>query len=375
MTSRERMIAALEGREIDQIPVAPYFWGAEYVWKLLGRPIWEVLHGEGDVRLAVLEALDERHGCDWVIPLHSSSGLLAGKTMTREDSAHAYFTEDATGGEWVFHKQGHWLVPAGEAGGVRVSNEGAGVEPPRSRTEADEWLKRRCPRLDSEPPRREPNRKLRERFPDRFLCSSMNAPFAGFAYTLGFEPALVLLHEDPSLCAYIIERMISNVPARCRDVAADGFDGGMMCDSWASADIMSPETYANWVAPLHKLVSDELHNAGLKSIMYNTGDILPLLDAVASLGYDAISPEERIKGVELDIAQMRKRLGPNVCLFGNFDSYLLLRGDRQAIRDEVRRQIRDAGPRSFVMGTGSPVCDSTDPDVIDFWIDEIRSPN
>lgn len=105
------MLAALEGRPVDRIPIAPYFWGAEYVWKIMDRPIWEVLHGEGDITTQVLEALDDRHGLDWVIPLHWSSQQLRGKTFVREDRAHAYFTEDATGEEYVFHKEGHWLAP------------------------------------------------------------------------------------------------------------------------------------------------------------------------------------------------------------------------------------------------------------------------
>jgi len=372
LTSRERVLAALEGRPVDHIPVAPYFWGAEYTWKLTGKPIWEVLHGPGDMGFEVLEALDRRHGCDWVIPLHGSSGALQGKTLAREDFAHVYFTDDATGEEWVFHKEGHWLVRADEVETTRANNQGADVEPPGTRAEADDWLKQHCAYAFQDPRPHAPNPRLRERFPDRFLCKAMVAPFAGFAYTLGFEPALMLLHSDPGLCAYIIETMISNVPHVCRCAAADGFDGGMMCDSWASADIMSPETYANWIAPLHKLVSDELHRVGLKSIMYNTGNILPLLDATVAQGYDAISPEERIKGVEMDIGEIRTAVGPDRCLFGNFDSYLLAQGNREAIRAEVRRQIASAGPRSFVMGTGSPVCDATEPEVLDFWLAEIR---
>jgi uroporphyrinogen-III decarboxylase len=77
--------------------------------------------------------------------------------------------------------------------------------------------------------------------------------------------------------------------------------------------------------------------------------------------------------VELDIEDIRRQLGPDQCLFGNFDSYLLLRGERTGIRREVRRQIEAAGPRAFIMGTGSPICDGTDPEVIDFWIDEVRT--
>jgi uroporphyrinogen-III decarboxylase len=373
MTSRERMIAALEGREVDRIPVAPYFWGAEYSWKLVGKPIWEVLHGDGDMTLAVLEALDERHGCDWVIPLHGSSRALRGKTYSREDHSRVYFTEDSTGDEWVFHKEGHWLVRAEEVGEARGDNLGAGTEPPRGKAEADDWLKRHFGHLEAPPPPHEPNRRLRERFPDRFLCSSVIAPFAGLAYVLGFEPTLMLLHDDPGLCAYLIERTMAHVPVHCANLATDGFDAGLMVDSWASADIMSPRTYRDWIAPLHKLVSDELHRAGLKSVMYNTGNVLPMLDTIAGLGYDAISVEERIKGIEMDIGEIRRAVGPDQCLFGNFDAYLLLAGERDAISREARRQIDSAGPGAFVMGTGSPVCDATEPDVIDYWIGEIRA--
>lgn len=372
MNSRDRMLAALEGRAVDQIPVAPYFWGAEYCWKLVGKPIWEVLHGEGDMRSAVLDALDQRHGCDWVIPLHASSGALKGKSYSREDYSHVYFTDDTIGEEWVFHKEGHWLVRAEELGQARLDNTGANVEPPGSRAEADEWLERHFPLPDSVTGQHTPNRALRERFPERFLCASMAAPFAGLTYVLGFEPVLFLLHDDPALCAYMMERTLAGMPEHCKRLAADGFDGGMMCDSWASADIMAPQVYADWVAPLHKSVSDALHAAGLKSIIYNTGNVMPLVGTIAQLGFDAISVEERIKGVEMDIGQIRRQVGPDQCLFGNFDAYLLLAGDREKIRSGVRRQVSEAGPRAFVMGTGSPVCDATNPDVIALWISETR---
>ena len=57
MTSRERMLAAMDGATPDRTPVAPYFWGGEYSWRLTGRPLWQVLHGTGDMRLELLEAI------------------------------------------------------------------------------------------------------------------------------------------------------------------------------------------------------------------------------------------------------------------------------------------------------------------------------
>ena len=374
MTSRERMIAAMEGRPVDMVPVAPYFWGAEYAWKLMGLTIWELILGSRSNGMELQEALMRRHDCDWLLPLHNGSGWLEGKEVIREESDKVFFRDTASGKEYIFHMEGHWLVESGQEDDARIDNEGTNVDPPANRAEADDWLKRNAPHLDS--PRGEivPNLETLERFPDRFYCRCMHPPFASLAYSLGFEPTLVMLHENPSLCAYMAERLMGDTKWACMRAAADGCDGGLMVDSYASADIMSPKTYADWVAPLHKITSDELHKAGLKSVMYNTGNMLPLLDTVRGLGYDAVSIEERIKGVDMDIEEVRRMIGPDVCLFANFDAYLLLNGNREKIAAEVRRQI-NAGmvDRSrLIMGTGSPICDGTDPDVLDFWISETR---
>jgi hypothetical protein len=41
----------------------------------------------------------------------------------------------------------------------------------------------------------------------------------------------------------------------------------------------------------------------------------------------------------------------------------------ESISDELHR----AGPWSLVMGVGSPICDGTDPDTFDFWLNEART--
>ncbi len=192
-------------------------------------------------------------------------------------------------------------------------------------------------------------------------------------YSLGLETALIMMVEAPRVAAYMLERFMAGVPRHARELAAAGYDAGFVVDSYASADIISPKTYADWIAPIHRAHAQAIRQAGLKSVFYNTGNIMPLLPAIKTLGFDALSFEERCKGIEMDIAAMRKEVGPDQCLFANFDSYLLLRGDREAISCEVRRQVSSAGrDGAFIMGTGSPVCDATDPDAIDCWIAETR---
>jgi len=375
------MLAAFDGKPVDVLPTAPFFCGAEYVWKLVGKPIWEVQYGDADTLRAVLDALDRRHGCDWIVPCDwIVSSELRGKTLSREDPNHVYFTDDQTGEEFFYHKQGHWLAASRDFAKWKVASREPKVEPstpdvrpPANKAEADDWLARKFPPLFAPPIPHVVRRDWRERFPDRFLCGTAPNPFASLAFTLGLEQTLFMLIDNPSLAVYLIEKSLTHFPAACAGMALDGFDGAMMTDSWASADIMSPEIYSNWIAPMHRRVSDELHRAGLRSVMYNTGNVLPMLKTLGTLGFDGLQFEERIKGVEMDIAALRQGVGADVCLFANFDSYLLLRGDRAAIRDEVRRHVRDAGPWSLVMGAGSPICDGTDPDTIDFWLNEARS--
>lgn len=372
MTSRERMLAAMDGATPDRTPVAPYFWGGEYSWRLTGRPLWQVLHGTGDMRLELLEAIDARHAPDWVLPTHVSSGQLAGLTWHDETTCHVRFL-DADGQPYLYHKQGHWLMPEADVPQARLSYQAAEVEPPETREQADEWLHTHMPHLDAsmgpEPPA---DRTLRERFPDRLLCCVATPPFASLAYTLGFEPTLALLHSAPSVCAYMIERILGDQHAVMHRHALEGCDAVLMVDSWASADIMSPRAYADWIAPLHRLVSDAAHATGMRAIMYNTGNVLPMMPVMSRLGYDAVSCEERIKGVELDLAALYAASADGCCLFGNFDAYLLLRGDREVIAREVNRMQMASAGRRFIMGTGSPICDATDPDVIDWWLSLVR---
>jgi len=383
MTPRERMHLALEGGRPDQVPVAPYIWGAEYAWKLLGVPIWEAQHGPLS-SLDYCQAIQGRHDLDWVIPLGAGDRFLEGKEVSRE-GARVIIADPARGRRWEFLSRGHRLVELDAAGQPRTEQAATHsvieADPPKTKAEVDAWFERHRSSLPPaeaqlEPPERGASARrnpFRERFPDYFLAGGVGAPFHPVAYTLGFEPSLIMLHEQPSVFCYMSERFLKGLPEQCQRLAEQGWDAGFSCDSWASADIISPQTYRDWIGPLQRRVSDELHRVGLKSILYNTGNILPFLPMMKEMGWDALTIEERIKGVEMPIGQVREAVGPRQCLFGNFDAYLLLRGDREAIETEVKRQIETAGKEgAFVMGTGSPICDDTDPQVVDFWIETTR---
>ena len=379
MTPKERMLAAMEGRSPDCVPVAPYFWGEEYVWRLMGKPVWRISLGPRDTWKDIIRAVQQRHDADWVVPLGGGTGFLEGKEVEERDG-RVLITDPQSGRRWEYLMEGRRVVeldPQGRAIPDSAKTTGVLHDPITTVENADRWFEAHGysqASADDETLEGGPRDWLVQSYGERyFVVGVVGGGFHQLCYALGLETALIMMVEAPRVAAYMLERFMAGVPGTARRLAASGYDAGFVVDSYASADIISPRMYADWIAPIHRAHAQAINAAGLKSILYNTGNIMPLLPTIKTLGFHALSFEERCKGVEMDIGVIREAVGPEQCLFGNFDSYLLLRGDRVKIGAEVARQIaaggRDGG---FIMGTGSPVCDATDPDVVDFFTADAR---
>ena len=116
----------------------------------------------------------------------------------------------------------------------------------------------------------------------------------------------------------------------------------------------------------------ELREIGLLPIGYWLGDVRPHLHWLNALGMSGLMVEEDRKGFRLDPLEVRRALRPEVCLFGNLDSTVLLRGSPEAIRAEVTHQRRAADAGAFVFASGSPLVRGTPPANIDAYIQAAR---
>jgi uroporphyrinogen-III decarboxylase len=380
MTPKQRMLTAMSGRKPDVIPVAPYIWGTEYVWKLLDKPAWQVELGALSA-FAIMEVVQSRHNWDWILPVTGGRGFLDGKEV-EERGGDTLLHDHVSGRRWQFLGRSHSLVEVDEQGRKKEHNTGigsSGEAPILTKAEADSWLRKHGYASDTAAEEQNGGSVPIDPFVERYgaehlVVQLIGGGFHKLAYEIGLENALIMLMDAPQITAYILTAIATLSYAACRRLKAAGLECAFVVDSWASADIMSPKAYADCVAPAHRTYAEAAHAAGLKAILWNSGNILPLMRTIQRLGYDAFSFEERIKGLELDVGEVRRMVGPAYCLFGNFDAYLLLAGDKARIEAEVRRQIESAGrDGAFIMGTGSPICDATDPDIIDFWTDCVRA--
>jgi len=369
------MLKALEGGKPDMVPIAPYFWGAEYTWKVAEVEIWELLYGDRELSFIANDKLYQRHPCDWIFVQGFGSGWLKDKKV--EKSQGRVFIMDNNGTRYEFLQDGHQLVRA-DVQEKYVPNTGIIDKGIETRADIDRLFggARRSPRKQNIPmPTDDWQKRLIDKYSDHvFMVAGGISPFVQACYTLGFETSMVMMKENPDIFIYLMDRHFENSLPHYKRIAAYGYDAVLIAESWASVDIISPKQYEEFAFPYQKAAIDAAHQQALKAILYSTGSLMPILPKMRELDMDALTVEEGRKGAPIEIAKVREILGSKQCIFGNFDAEnVLLQGTKDDIEDEVIRQIDSAGQDgAFVMGTGSPVCDDTEPEQLDMFIQLTR---
>lgn len=295
------------------------------------------------------------------------------KIIEAETDEGVIFRCPKTGRRWLFRNDSHVLTELGAA--PEASNTETAAEPvagaiPQTIGEAEEWFRRHIGEA-SAAPTYEPglDRAISHWGGERFMVTCTLSPFVAVIYALGYEPALIMLAESPRVFARLEEMYLEHFTAHYAWAARAGYDGVHIVDSYTGADTISPAVYRHWVAPIHRQCAAVIKRHGLLADLYIPGYMMPMLSDLRGQGWNAIRVEDRCKGIEQDIGEVRRLLGPDQCLFGNMDAYALLRGDWPEIAARARHQQETAGSTGpFIISNGSGLCDATQPAVVDRWL-------
>ena len=194
-------------------------------------------------------------------------------------------------------------------------------------------------------------------------------------YAFGFERAMEAMVFEPDLFVYVCERYRAQEEERMAEYATAGVQAVYVADGWASCDVISPAMFERFALPYQAATTEAAHRAGLRIILWNEGDVLPILDQEAGVQVDAFHFEQPRKGVDLTVAWVREVFGGDRCLFGNVDSEnLFLRNDADEIKKAVQSQIQQSGRGApFVLSTGSPLPSNVDPTAVDAMVEATRT--
>ena len=106
--------------------------------------------------------------------------------------------------------------------------------------------------------------------------------------------------------------------------------------------LMSPDHYAEFLAPYHTELVENVHKKGAKIFKHSDGDLWPILDMLLDCGFDGIHP---IQPQCMDIGEVKRHMTGKACVLGNIDCmYILCEASTDEVEQNVRETIEAAAP-------------------------------
>jgi len=362
---RPGALRALSGEPVSPVPVALFTWELDYLWKVAGLAPWQLACGDHEMWHRAHLALLDRHQPDLL--WYSGAGPSANPPRLVEEDRETWVVEDGNGRRLGLRKDSLALydLATGAKSCDAVGAIATRADADRLIPEFQGWGRAYLDGLS----------RLIHEVGDRALVLPHHSPaYICACYAFGFERAMECMHDEPELFRYACDRFAAGDRLRMREWKAAGAEACFIADGWASCDILSPAMVEEFALPYQRSIVDAAHEAGLRIIVWNEGDILPILTQEAAIPMDAFAFEQPRKGVNLSVEAVRAAFGPERCLVGNLDSeLLLLRNDPREIAAAVCEQLRQAGDGTpFILSTGSPLPSNIELAAVDAMVAQAR---
>ena len=169
----------------------------------------------------------------------------------------------------------------------------------------------------------------------------------------GFEDWFADLIADPTFYHALLERITDLWIEMAKDeldAAGDWADFCFFGDDVAFQDgpMMSMELYRKMVKPYHARVFSYIKSRSSAKILYHTcGSVAHLIPDLIELGVDALNPIQ-VSAKGMDTKTLKREFGKDICFWGGIDTQRVLPfGSVQDVQVEVRRRVEDLGPDGY----------------------------
>ena len=310
MTSRERMLTALENGRPDRLPCQVHDWMSYYLKNYLdGMDRWQAF---------------ERFGMDYAIYISPT---------------YSYNEKDLS----------NWLVQEIELGTNESGNRSVAVEitTPKGKLykkvtitdvtsyDAEYLLKNMKDfeiwnefyplpiSVDFNP-----IQKVKDRLGDRGIVRShpfspgQGSPWQSFCILFGTENAIMLGMEEPQALHHILESIVQKtlrVTEMWKGTPADMVEVG---GGAGSSTVISPDFYREFGLPYDQRQNKLFHDVGLKVSNHFCGGVMPMLDLVVESGADGLETmTPPSMGGDCNLREASSSVGEKLFFIGGFDQY------------------------------------------------------
>ena len=340
MTHRERVLAALDHRTPDRVPMD------------LGATIASTMTVKAHQRLQAHLGLPSgpppatfATRSSTVLPdeailrrfhIDTRAVLLGGPDLRPEFELSENALVDEWGVTWTRPQGGHYIHTAGPFYGLD--------EPGVQDLEKCVWPDPADPgRLRG---LRERARAIHENTGYAVILNLGVGPIHQCQFLRGWAEFLSDLLVGPAFAEALLERVSAmwvGITTRALEEAGDFVDLVIFGDDLGAqkTTLIRPELYRRMVKPHHQRMVEAARRYG-KPVLYHTcGSVYALIPDLIEIGIDALNPIQ-VAAAEMDTKRLKREFGRDLAFWGAIDNQQVLpRGTPEDVRQEVKRRIDD----------------------------------
>ncbi len=339
MNGKERVIAAMEHKPVDRIPIFPVV--TNYVGaRVIGRKMID-MDLDPTLKFESTAAIIKRFGFDGIeVGLGPERGWEAHRRMVEVDGEKCLAYSDGT--PYARLQENDQAIQIASDPPLKNKPDLDNI----TVTTAEDYEERGC---------LEPLRELVKRIGDDVFLAGVAAgqTMNSLVAWRGADQGMLDLVDDPGFVMAVMEKATDISIEVGKAAIAAGVHGVYIGDAWASASIISPHHYERFCQPFHAKAADVFHKLGAKVYLHICGNSSPILEMMADTGVDAIEPLDQM---DIDgLADAKRRVGDRVCLKGGISTSALLNGSSEEVYRLCAEAIERCGPTGYILGSGDDI--------------------
>ncbi len=195
------------------------------------------------------------------------------------------------------------------------------------------------------------------------------------AVLVGIQELILATFDDPAWVHALLGALQERKLRWLASSAGAPYDLLELGGGDASTTVISPSLFETFVAPYDAPLIEAAHTAGQRIVYHTCGGMMPILEALAGLGADALETfTPPSLGGDTDLAEAKRRIGDRVCLIGGFDQARYLReGTPEETRRAVRACFEAAGEGGGYILAPSDHFFEAEPALLEAFADEARA--
>jgi uroporphyrinogen decarboxylase len=178
----------------------------------------------------------------------------------------------------------------------------------------------------------------------KFICFSAITGYDLLQYYMKSEQILLSMSEDPAWIEEMIMTFTEHIMVMCELMTQHGFtfDGAFIYNDmgYKNGLLFSPDTYMKTHYRGDKTLYTYFHSKGMKNILHSCGNVKELIPILIDTGLDCLQPLE-VKA-EMDIVELKKTYGDRLAFMGGIDTRLIGDPDKTKIEEEIKKTIEAA---------------------------------